>query len=389
MARLVRTRLLAACAVTTGVLGLALAAPAHAADPGWTHPGYGPGNTFYNPNESIINGTSIDDVDLRWTADLPTTEEGTCSGPSEPLVSGGRVFITDETGIGAYRMTTGAPLWHYDWDWPDNENTPHLALSGGLLIAGNAECQSQSDPGGGIIALSVATGQRKWSVGVGGPVESLVVDKGIVAVAGSSESSTAAVRGYRVSDGKLRWTVYDYWSAGVSAGGKLLVSGTEDQGIAVLSITTGKKLWSKSSLYTAVAANPAGDNFYLADDDGGLVCVKASNGAKVWGANGTGGAVAADGKRVYRGFSNSIEALDARTGKRLWTHRFGAQAGQPVRAGGLLYTNAAGQGLQILTAATGTPAFSWPFGTVQAYHVVVAGGWLFQVDGDTLQAYAP
>jgi outer membrane protein assembly factor BamB len=192
-----------------------------------------------------------------------------------------------------------------------------------------------------------------------------------------------------VSDGRLRWTVRHYWSAGVSANGRLLVSGTEDQGIAVLSITTGKKLWSKPWLWTALAANPAGDSFYLDDNDGGLVSIKAFNGAKIWAKNGTGGPMAADGKRVYRGFSNSVEALDARTGKQVWITRVGATAGQPVRAGGLLYTNVQGQGLTILTAATGAPASRWPFGTVQYYNVVVAGGRLLQIDGDTLKAYSP
>ncbi|WP_158277839.1 PQQ-binding-like beta-propeller repeat protein [Pseudosporangium ferrugineum] len=384
-----RRRVLAAGAVLT-VLNVAVAVPARAAaDPGWTHPGYGSGRTFYNPHETVINGGSISGVRLRWATELPTIEEDSCTGPSAPLVAGGRVFVTDETGIGAYRLTTGAPLWHYDFDLPDNERTPHLAVSGKLLIAGNTECQSQSDPHGGIVALDVATGRKKWSAGGNGPVASLVVDKGIVAVAGWSESSPAAVRGYRVSDGKLRWTVRDYWSAGVSAGGRLLVEGTRDQGIAALAIATGKRLWSKPYLYTAVAANPDGSTFLVADDDGGLVCLKSANGAKVWGANGTGGAVATDGKRVYRGFSNSMQALDDRTGKLQWSHRFGSGAYQPVRAGGLLYTEVEGQGLRILSAATGVPAIGSPFGATPDDTVVVAGGRLLMVRGDTIEAYAP
>ncbi|GAB1693577.1 hypothetical protein KRM28CT15_53800 [Krasilnikovia sp. M28-CT-15] len=381
-------RLLAASVVAAGLLSIAVAAPAHAADPGWAQPGYGSGNTFYNPNESVINGASIGDVALRWTAHLPTLTTETCTGPSEPLVVGGRVFVTDQTGIGAYRLSTGALLWHFDWDFPDDTFTPHMAVSGGLLVAGFTECQSASDPNGGIVALNTTTGRQRWSVGIAGPVESLVIDKGIVAVAGESASSQAAVRAYRLSDGRLRWTLYDYWSPGVSASGKLLVSGTEDQRIAALSITTGKKLWRKAWLATAVAANPAGSNFYLGDDDGGLAAIKSANGATVWAVNGTGGPIAADGKRVYRGFSNSIEALNARTGVRLWTTRLGTDAGQPVRAGGLLYTKT-DLGLAILTAATGVSAFTWPFSTAQNDHVVVASGWLFQVNGDTLEAYAP
>nr|BFE67140.1 hypothetical protein GCM10020092_004410 [Actinoplanes digitatis] len=45
-----------------GVIGLALAgvlaglpSPARAAAPGWTHDGFGPGNTGYNAAESVVN----------------------------------------------------------------------------------------------------------------------------------------------------------------------------------------------------------------------------------------------------------------------------------------------------------------------------------------------
>jgi outer membrane protein assembly factor BamB len=380
-------RLLAASVLATGLLSVALAAPAHAGDRGWAHPGYGSGNTFYQPHESAINAASIGDVESQWSVELPTIEEYSCTEPSAPLVAGGRVFVTDEAGIGAYRQTTGARLWHHDWDFPDDTYTPHLAVAGGLLIAGSTECQSQSDPNGAIVALNVTNGEQKWQVDVGGPVESLVVDKGIIAVAGSSESSDPAVAGYRLRDGKLRWTLGDHFSAGVAAGGKLLVEGTEEQGYAAVSITTGRKVWSRPSLLTGLAANPSGTHFYLADGDGGLVCVRSSDGAKLWSGNGTGGPIASDGRRVYRGFSNSIEALDARTGTRLWIRRLGAPAGQPVRAGGLLYTD--GASLTILDPTSGAPIRHRPFGAATSHHVVVADGRLFRINGDNLTAYAP
>ncbi|MFI5931781.1 PQQ-binding-like beta-propeller repeat protein [Actinoplanes sp. NPDC051494] len=376
------SRLLAAILLTTGLLSVATPARA-AVDPGWTAPGYGPGNSFYNPRESVINGSSIGKVRLKWTSQLATTGAETCTGPSEPLVSGGRVFVTDQTGIGAYQQTTGRRLWHYTWSDPGDTNTPHLALSGGLLLAGYTECQSRSDPNGGIVALNVATGREKWSGGPSGPVESLVTDRGVVVVAGSSMSSEPQVSGYRVSDGRELWSIGEYWSPGISAGGRLLVTGGPAQNSAALSITTGTKLWSRALPYEGLAASPAGDAYYLADGDGGVLCVRSTDGAKLWWKNGTGGEIASDGTRVYRSFSSNVEALNARTGARLWITRLRTAFDQPVRAGGLLYT-----GSTILTAATGKPAATWK-STGDSTYPVLAGGWLLQITDNTIQGFAP
>ncbi|HEX8627890.1 MAG TPA: PQQ-binding-like beta-propeller repeat protein [Catenuloplanes sp.] len=374
------------------VSGLADPAPARAATADWAHPGYTAGDTYYNPGESVINAGSIARVTSRWSVDLPPAEWYACPAPSAPLVSGGRVFVTDKTGIGAYHPKTGAVLWHHAWPDLQDERTPHLAVSGGLLLAGNTDCQSRSDPNGGLLALDVATGLERWHVDFDPPVHSLVVDKGIAVVSGVSDSDQQEVTAFRVSDGAFRWRLLDYASVGVAANGRLLVSRVEGGvGTSAVSITTGKKLWSRAKTWTARGANPAGDRFYVTAPDGALVCVKASTGSVVWSAPGTPGKIAADGKRVYRSVPGGIEALDARTGKRRWITALGAPTGQPVRAGGLLYTTVgAGPPLGILNAATGAVASpGTAFAAVEGGNVVVAGGWLYFVNGNTLRAYAP
>jgi outer membrane protein assembly factor BamB len=373
--------------------GAGLVDPALAASSaGWSQPGYGPGQTFYNADESVINGDSIEDISRRWQLVLPETEEWSCTGPTEPLVVGGRLFINDATGIGSYAAKTGKLLWHHTFGWPDDETTPHLAVSCGLLLAGNNGCRSQSDPDGGIIALDVVTGKKRWSVGTDTPVESMVVDQGIVAVAGSSMSDEAAVYGFRVSDGKQRWRLPLYWSPGVSAKGKLLVSRTDKAGTAAVSITTDKVLWTKAKEWYGQAASPAGDRFFVSDSSGNLLCLNSSNGALVWTAKNSATWMATDGRRVYRTVTNGIEALDVKNGKRLWTAYFEGDTGQPVRAGGLLYTNVdAGEPVGILHVATGKVASSgWQIGGLDDdEHVVVAGGWLYTLYGNVVEAYAP
>jgi outer membrane protein assembly factor BamB len=375
-----------------------LSAPAAAAaDPGpeWAQPGYGAGNTYYNPGESAINVGSINRVKRRWTAALaapdPSWDMSSCSGPSEPLVYGGRVFVTDVAGIAAYQARTGRLVWRHTWEHPEDESTPLLAVAGGLLLAANYGCQSQSDPNGAIMALDVVSGRQAWRTGTDTPLESLVVDKGMAMVSGVSPSDAQQVIGIRVSDGKRRWSLEDYRSPGVSAGGRVLVGSTSGVETRAVSATTGATLWSKRVAWSAEAATPAGDRFYVSGAGGAMICVNSADGAVLWTAAGKANSlVAADGRRIYLVVTNGIEALNAQTGRHAWTAHFEGDTGQPVRAGGLLFTAVdAGEPLGIVNAATGKVATPGrQFGAMDGGNVVVAAGWVYLTRGNTLLGYA-
>lgn len=384
-------RIAVAGLLAAGAVAVVQPSPAMAAAIEWAQPGYAAGRTFYNPDESVINAGSINDLGHRWAVGLPPSPQLSCTGPSAPLVSGGRVFVTTELGIAAYHAYTGGLLWHFVWALPDDERTPQLAVSGGVLLAANTDCNSTSDPNGRLLALNAATGSVRWSANTDAPARSLVVDKGIAVVAGGSASDSDTVNAFRVSDGKFRWGRTGYWSPGVSAGGKLLLSRTDAAGTSAVAITTGKTLWTKKKMWFGAAATPAGDHFYVTDVKGALICIKSSNGAVVWTAKGASGLIAADGKRVYRSVTDGVEALNAKNGKRLWDTAFGGDTGQPVRAGGLVYTAVdGGEPLGILNAATGSFASpGWHLGSLDTGNVVVTGGQLYLVNGNTLYAYAP
>jgi outer membrane protein assembly factor BamB len=371
---------------------LAGSAPAAQAVPAaqWSHPGYSAGDTYYNPGESVINAGSVNAVRRRWTVALPEAAER-CARTAEPVVAGSRVFVPQETGISAYQADTGRLSWRFDWPAPEDENTPHLAVSGGLLIVANADCQSPSDPDGTVRALGVTSGRLLWSAAMQAPVESLVVDRGVAVVSGESMSDSPAVVGLQVSDGTQVWQLADHSSSGVSAGGRVIVNRVGSAGTSALDVTTGEPVWSSTSAWSAQAANPAGDRFYASDRRNAMVCVDAATGALVWSAaRGASPLVAADGRRVYRSIAKGVEALDARTGKRRWATTFPGYAGQPVRAGGLLYATVdGGRPLGILHAKDGTRASAGTqVGAVAGGNVVVTGGRLYAIEGDTLSGYA-
>ncbi|MET8147581.1 PQQ-binding-like beta-propeller repeat protein [Actinoplanes sp. NPDC049668] len=379
------------CAATLLAAATLSTPAAAAAVQDWAQPGYGAGNTYYNPGESVINVGSVNSVGLRWTSALATSEQWSCSGPSEPLVSGGRVFVTDGKGIAAYQAATGRLSWRHTWANPEDESTPRLAVAGGLLLAANHGCQSQSDPNGAIMALNLVTGRQAWRTITTIPLASLVVDKGTAVVSGASASDTPQVIGVRASDGARRWSLDDFRSSGVSAGGRVLVGSTSGTETRAVSATTGGTLWSRPTAWNAEAANPAGDRFYATGAGGALVCVSSADGSVQWtAAKGASTQVAADGRRVYRVDTNGIEALNARTGRHAWAARLGAGTGQPVRAGGLLYTAVGGgKPLGIVNAANGAVASSGKqIGTLERGNVVVTAGWIYLTRGNAVFGYA-
>ena len=330
------------------ILGLAaaIAAPAHAAGPsGWDHPGFDAEDSYYNPGESAINAGTIGGLARRWSVPL-RARDGSCTGPSAPVVAGGRVFATDDLGISAYQAVDGTPIWRFGWDDPIDSSTPRLAVADGELIAANDDCNSNSDPDGAITALDVASGQVRWHVRTDIPIVTVAVDRGVAVVSGESLSDEQATIAYRTTDGHPLWTRTGYSSSGVSANGTLLL--TRSSATVAVAITTGAVLWTKPQIWYPQSATPASDHF-LVNAGTGLASIDASTGAVLWTVPGKAGElIATDGRRVYRVSGQAVEALNARTGRRSWSRQLTAEVGQPVRAGGLLHT-----GGQVLNAAAG------------------------------------
>ena len=155
---------------------------------------------------------------------------------------------------------------------------------------------------------------------------------------------------------------------------------------SVVDLETGDPLWGTGSLWSARAANPAGDQFYLWNSVG-LSAVRAANAKTLWRVRGEAGDLASDGRRVFVASANRVNAYHATTGKLEWT-RAVATPKRPIRAGGLLYVQSK-RSLVILSPINGKPVASGvPFGTISD-HVVVTGGRLYATSGWSVRAYTP
>jgi outer membrane protein assembly factor BamB len=367
--------------LSVAIAAAAAASPATAAAaPRWDHPGFDAGDSYYNPVESVINERSVGRLARTWSVRLRDHAES-CAGFSAPLVTGGLVLATDKSGISAFAATDGVRRWAFDWDEPSDNLTPRLAVSGGLLIAANGDCNSRSDPDGRLTAIDLTSGKTVWQRSFDRPVHAVAVDMGVVVVSGWSPSDEEAVTAFRATDGKPLWTKTGWSSTGVALNGVIVMrktdgAGQADGGTSAIDIRDGSLRWSRLGNWVAETAF---DGLFYVTSGGRLLAVDSGSGAVLWSAAGKASSlVAVDGQRVYRSSGRVVEALNVRDGKRVWAVRSPGEAGQPVRAGGLVYA-----GGQVLRASDGTAV-----GPELPGHLIVTGGAAYQVEAGSLSSWA-
>jgi outer membrane protein assembly factor BamB len=185
----------ASCAVRR--LGLACALLVLVAGCDWTALGFGPANTNFNPLEPGLTESSVQQLDVAWSAP--------CACAERPLVAGGRVFVLDGySGDSPYSLTLRAfDATNGQLRW----STPLGASQFGdqLSAVANGLVYVVVRPGSGsdrVVALDAATGVVRWQltppqpgsgpVRVMGPV---IVDGPLafVAASGSTRSDIFAV----------------------------------------------------------------------------------------------------------------------------------------------------------------------------------------------------
>ena len=381
-----RTSIALLCLVFAASSGSA--AGAVTASPRWDHPGYDAGDSFYNPDESGIVSGTVGGLAKTWSVTLRSADES-CLGAGSPVVRDGRVFVSDGLGISAYSARTGVLGWSFTVVDPLDTTRPRLALDGGVLLAGTSSCRP-SGSASELTALDVATGRIRWQTSLGQPMGSMVVDQGVVVVSGYSDIfDDAQTTAYRTADGRMLWSKEGYVAADISAGGTVLIRelGGDSRATTAVAIGTGVARWTRTGDWFAQAADR--DRLYVLGAGGDLCALDPASGRTRWTvpieadaeikAGYWGDRLAIDGKRVYRAYRGAVEALDARTGKRVWKTGATGDPHQPILAGGLVYA-----GGSVRNATDGKPA-----GPSFTGDLVVTGAQLFQVGGHTLTAYAP
>jgi outer membrane protein assembly factor BamB len=258
----------------------------------------------------------------------------------QPMLVGDTVIAGNEIdSLSAYNKISGALVWQRRFDGG--------VTSHGLIY------QNQLYIGGGdgfFYALSIATGQTKWSApirseGLGAPAEK----DGIIYFL----SGAGTVYALNADTGEQQWvyTRQDPSSLTIRGAseptidGDKLYIGMSDGTLVALNRKTGSLIWEKylgqTPKFRDVDSKPVlwKGKLYVSSFDGLLYCLDPADGRVFW-TYGSGGVtpVTISGDKVYFSSTNKeVVALDLESGKELWKNQLQSSiATQPVVYKGLV-----------------------------------------------------
>lgn len=225
----------------------------------WSQTSYNAAQSRANLNEQILTRTTVGKVlHLRDITPPPADTTG-CSAPGivAPVLTGGRLYAVANGRLTKYNPATGTVIWQRTPDPTFSVYFRSLAVAGGLVIVGELDCGSVSDPNGFIQAFNASTGALVWSTFItpnrNGALMQLVVSGGYVVAAGASDGGGDVVSVRKLTTGASVWyRETDYCGGGgnVLVAAQLVMSIACAQNAASLTannLATGALAWSLAS----------------------------------------------------------------------------------------------------------------------------------------------
>lgn len=227
-----------------------------------------------------------------WSADVGGGE-GRLGVGQGPVVADGRVYAAAvEGGVRALDLQSGNAVWHFESD---------LELSGGPGVGDGIVVVGGLD--GGIVALDAATGAEKWRAKVNSEIIAPpAIGLGMVFV----RSNDGRITALDAASGERRW----FWNHDVptlsvrgndapALGPGYVFVGNDDGTLSALSAADGRPLWEQP----IAPAEGRTELDRMADVDGTPVL----DGAVLFASS----------------FKNQTAAIDAPTGRPLWSSDHG------------------------------------------------------------------
>jgi quinoprotein glucose dehydrogenase len=298
------------------VLALSIFAPASFAESApagkdWPHYNGDPGSTHYSTLDQITTA-NVDKLQVAWTYDTgdnaPDKVVANADMEVNPLVIKGKMFaLTPKGRVVCLDAATGRELWVFDPAggnpvrsrqrlrgvsyWTDGRERRILVTFSRYLFALNADT-GKPMPGfgdGGKVDLRVGMDRDTRTISVGNVTPGVVYRD--LLILGSTGNTPGHIRAFDVRTGKVRWIFHT-----IPHPGEL-----------------GYDTWPKEAYKTAMGANDwAGMTL---DAERGIVFVPLASGGMgdkdFYGADRHGDNL----------FANSLVALNAATGKRLWHYQ--------------------------------------------------------------------
>ena len=276
----------------------------------------------------LVDFTPAASVTKLWAASAGKGE-GRLGVRQQPAVADGRVYAAAvKGGVHALDLQTGKPVWQYKSD---------LRISGGpgagdgLVVVGTLDGQ--------VIALDAATGTEKWQAKVPNEVIAApTIGQGLVLV----RSNDGRVSAFDSTTGERRWfSNHDLPSltvrgnAPVTLGPGIVFVGNDDGTVSAMSLTDGRPLWNQ----VVGVADGRTELDRMADVDGAPVL---------------------DATTLFvTSFKQDTIAIDAPSGRPMWTREKGGAGGLGLASGSVLVSDPAGT-VWALDKSTGAPLWSNP-----------------------------
>jgi outer membrane protein assembly factor BamB len=316
-------------------------------------------------------------------------------GPQEH----GAVAVDPQRGLAVVGTRDG---WLHAFR-PDGTVAWEFKAAGGFgppTIEGDTVYVGSSD--GNLYAVAIPTGKARWTYAAKEDLSTRPALAGGLVIVASLQDTVFAVD---AATGAWRWhhrreqkgeglTIFG--AASVSVSGGLAFAGYSDGFVAALDPATGAARWerrvSPSGTHLDVDSLAVeGDRLYAAAFSGAVLALEARTGKDVWSAAAPGASrVVVGGGFVFAVTSTSVVALAPLNGAQLWTTPLdGSPGATPALAGKWLLVPAGSGGLRWLEAATGRPLRRFEPGTgvlagpgvgAGRVYVLSNGGDLFALD---------
>ena len=304
---------------------------------------------------------------LLWSYDV--------GGPiaSSAAIAGGVVYVGGGDGdLVALDLASGTLRWKYETGNLIGESSPTVA--GDAVYIG--------DLGGVVHAVNVRDGKPLWTYKTGGEIKaSPVVADGVVLI-GSYDTKLYAID---ARTGKARWSVETKGMVHATAGvreGMTFVTGC-DTLFRAIRIADGKEVFQvETGAYTAASPLLAGDRAYVGTFNAEFLAIDLTRRTVAWRYSQQDtefpyySSAALDGTRlIVGGRDKLVHAVDAMSGKRLWT--FAARArvdSSPAVAGGRVFVGSGDGRLYVLDSQSGKKLWEFDTGAgISASPAIAAG----------------
>ena len=322
----------------------------------------------------VTNASVAPNLKLAWTYEASDSIE------SSAAIAEGRVYVGSQSGeLLAIELATGKLRWKYAAGQPIGESSP--AVNDGVVYIG--------DLGGTLHAVDARTGKAKWTFKSESEIKSSPVvlapgQGGPRVLFGSYDEHFYALD---ARTGALLWKVKTngpVHSTAAVDGGTAYISGC-DENFRAIRVSDGVELYHvESGAYTGASPALEGKRAYYGTFNNEVLGVDLAARRVVWRYEHPerqfpfySSAAVAEGRVVLGGRDKMVHAIDARTGKPLWTFTTRARVdSSPAIAGGRVYIGSNDGRFYVLDLATGAKLWEFNAGAPLSASPAISDGYV-------------